>query len=992
MSKQKFVKKSAALLMLSLTTLGTGAVLTHADSLNADGTQVLKLNNTGKVNQTLINPITGQNLKADGHLTQKAKASIDLRSVKGASSSTPHPVWGYAMWTQETEFKSLSGRKPEPSSNLQPGFGAPLKWYDEDVYKLKEGDKFVLTNVTIANNGKKASLLMTVGKVQEKSQWGKRSPVLDNTPAFSIKNSGIQTVTAKNGTTFSIVDQPMFGQGGDIFYNWDMEFVDASDNKTPVDVSVQNGWADIDVLQGATSKELLPTDPSQLFIPKAVGGIPSVSYNASKQQLTSEMAYGVNNIGAGDLLGIGKVDDFGFGYVQPKSAYHGSNFSLTYGDQAADLDSSILNRLPEVDAVAKPGGNPKTFKQWQESRQSDVDALPETGENSHRGYLAWGLFGMTISNMFAPQHPTAPELKLPKAPTMDNINEQENPLKSVLDDDGTDINGQVIPNAEKFNWVIEQGIKGSDTQYSDYVSYAQKVKDWTSKCKRLIAEYQTAYKLYSDTYDTSYKPMYDQYAQASQQAGTTPEPVAKKEGKADTTLPDVPDTTAKNFIINNFSITDNIDTTHVKLEDISKAIVEQWDINKGNKLATLNSKDVKISRNDEGNIAKISVDFSTDFVHSDNFYNKNYKLVLGGQTFNLTEKDKGTIEVDNIATSTIDDKPKDTNEVTVKTISPTEPKNPVAPELKLPEPPSMNQLDEQENPLKSVLDPNGKDINGQTLPNDGKFDWVIDQGIKGSDTQYSDYMSYAQKVKDWSSQCKKLLDAYSKAYDQYSDSYENSYKPEYENYVKESEQAGVTPKPMAEKAHEADTSMPKAPDTTASNFIVDKFSITDSIDTTHVNLEDISKAIVEQWDIKKGKKLATLDSKDVKITRNDEGKIAKITVDFSSDFVRSDKFYNKDYKVILAGQTFKLSDEDKDVIEVKNIAQSNINDKPKDTNEVTVKTTKQKGALPLTGSQSRGILTVLGLIMMSIAGAVVFGVKKFKKSEDNEGTSDSTAK
>jgi hypothetical protein len=392
MSKQKFVKKSAALLMLSLTTLGTGAVLTHADSLNADGTQVLKLNNTGKVNQTLINPITGQNLKADGHLTQKAKASIDLRSVKGASSSTPHPVWGYAMWTQETEFKSLSGRKPEPSSNLQPGFGAPLKWYDEDVYKLKEGDKFVLTNVTIANNGKKASLLMTVGKVQEKSQWGKRSPVLDNTPAFSIKNSGIQTVTAKNGTTFSIVDQPMFGQGGDIFYNWDMEFVDASDNKTPVDVSVQNGWADIDVLQGATSKELLPTDPSQLFIPKAVGGIPSVSYNASKQQLTSEMAYGVNNIGAGDLLGIGKVDDFGFGYVQPKSAYHGSKFSLTYGDQASDLDPSILNRLPEVDAVAKPGGNPKTFKQWQESRQSDIDALPETGENSQRGYLAWGDF------------------------------------------------------------------------------------------------------------------------------------------------------------------------------------------------------------------------------------------------------------------------------------------------------------------------------------------------------------------------------------------------------------------------------------------------------------------------------------------------------------------------------------------------------------------------------------------------------------------------
>lgn len=150
------------------------------------------------------------------------------------------------MWTQETEFKSLSGRKPEPASNIQPGFGEPLKWYEEDVYKAKEGEKFVLTNVTIANNGKKASLLMTVGKVQEKSQWGKRSPLLDNSPAFSIKNSGTQTVTGKNGTTFSVIDQPMFGQGGDIFYNWDMEFVDASDNKTPVDVTVQNGWADIE--------------------------------------------------------------------------------------------------------------------------------------------------------------------------------------------------------------------------------------------------------------------------------------------------------------------------------------------------------------------------------------------------------------------------------------------------------------------------------------------------------------------------------------------------------------------------------------------------------------------------------------------------------------------------------------------------------------------------------------------------------------------------
>ncbi|GAB7390475.1 hypothetical protein [Lactococcus garvieae] len=665
MSKQQIVKKSATVLMLSLTTLGTSSVLAKADSVNPDGTQVLKMNTSGKVNQKLSNPVTGEELTTSNNRTARSLA-------KSAPSSTPHPIWGYAMWTQETEFKSLSGRKLEPASNIQPGFGEPLKWYEEDVYKAKEGEKFVLTNVTIANNGKKASLLMTVGKVQEKSQWGKRSPVLDNSPAFSIKNSGTQTVNGKNGTTFSVIDQPMFGQGGDIFYNWDMEFVDASDNKTPVDVTVQNGWADIDAVQGATSKELLPKDPSQLFIPPATDGAQSVSYNAEKQTLISEMSYGVNNIGAGDLLGIGKVNDFGFGYVQPRSAYHGSKFSITYGDQAADLDPSILNRVPAVDKEAKPnGGNPRTYQQWAEKRQSDLDAFPETGENDMRGYLTWGLFGMTVSNMFAPQHPTAPELKLPEAPKPpESMAEQENPLKKVVDNDGKDLDGKEVPNDQRFNWEIEQAIKGSDTQYSDYQTYAQKVKDWVSECKKLLDTYNTAYALYSDLYDNSYKPMYDQYAQASQQAGTTPEPIAEKAKKADTTMPEEPDTTASNYIVDNFTLTDKIDLTHVKLEDISKAIVEQWDINKGKKLATLDSSNVKITRTDADKIATITVDFSSDFVHSDDFYNKVYKVVLGGQTFNLTAGDKGTISVDNIAQSTINGKTTDTNKVTVKTTIP----------------------------------------------------------------------------------------------------------------------------------------------------------------------------------------------------------------------------------------------------------------------------------------------------------------------------------
>src|SRR5699024_11556907 len=68
-------------------------------------------------------------------------------------------------------------------------------------------------------------------------------------------------------------------------------------------------------------------------------------------------------------------------------------------------------------------------------------------------------------------------------------------------------------------------------------------------------------------------------------------------------------------------------------------------------------------------------------------------------------------------------------------------------------------------------------------------------------------------------------------------------------------------------------------------------------------------------------------------------------------------------------------------------------DHPKDCpSDAKVITPKQKGTLPLTGSQSRGILTVIGLIMMSVAGFAVWRGKSFKKSEDNEGTSDSTAK
>ncbi len=104
--------------MLSLTTLGTSSVLAQAESVNADGTQVLKMNTSGKVNQKLSNPVTGEELTTSNNRTAKSLA-------KSASSSTPHPIWGYAMWTQETEFKSLSGRKPEPASNIQPGFGEP---------------------------------------------------------------------------------------------------------------------------------------------------------------------------------------------------------------------------------------------------------------------------------------------------------------------------------------------------------------------------------------------------------------------------------------------------------------------------------------------------------------------------------------------------------------------------------------------------------------------------------------------------------------------------------------------------------------------------------------------------------------------------------------------------------------------------------------------------------------------------------------------------
>ncbi|WP_285013486.1 LPXTG cell wall anchor domain-containing protein [Lactococcus garvieae] len=200
---------------------------------------------------------------------------------------------------------------------------------------------------------------------------------------------------------------------------------------------------------------------------------------------------------------------------------------------------------------------------------------------------------------------------------------------------------------------VKQGVKLAEGVFWDFVHDPH--------------TYNTAYVLYSDLYDNSYKPMYDQYAQASQQAGTTPEPIAEKVEKADTTMPEEPDTTASNYIVDNFTLTDKIDLTHIKLEDISKAIVEQWDISKGKKLATLDSSNVKITRTDKDKVATITVDFSSDFVHSDDFYNKVYKVVLGGQTFNLTADDKGIIAVDNIAQSTINGKTTDTNKVTVKT-------------------------------------------------------------------------------------------------------------------------------------------------------------------------------------------------------------------------------------------------------------------------------------------------------------------------------------
>lgn len=1076
--------------------------------------------------------------------------------------------YGVVKWTKDTKLTPLSKQAVIPKADLDPTW---ISWLGSNhtVYEMRKGDSFLISNVTKDENGDLVSLIATTTDIGPYANPLGSIDKAHNRYAIIIENGGVTTAKTTDGKSITS-DHPIH-----LFYSGvsapklKYQFVKSSDNKTPVTITSQTTFFDIDAAQGMKT-DLFPKEQDQMFLPTTKDGHKTLTFNASKQTLVADYSGNVENIGDGSgFTGPTgkKVDNYGAGYAQSKINWTGDAFSMQFASNAYYNDSSLSGVTLPLDKLI---GINHTYKGYSEENTTVV-----------RGTYRHEIFGKTITNMFPPQAPAAPQPptdpklpvaptapnpgkydvpvpKLPAPPTLDAVKNNVDPVKTVTDENGKDVNGQSLSTDKKFNYTITQGIDGKGNEFTNYVAYQKAVTKWKADCEKLIADYQDAVKdkqgqwdsdnqkvqdyldaykqyaanydavvkKYNDDYETyakkyaNYKSLwttYDKEYQDYKNAGGTEKEIAfvsqskkatipDKTPQTDITMPDrpvaskivmadVPSTNADDYIYTKAAIKDSIDLSKVVLPEGTSTM----------KVVDKDGKEIKatITREDKDGKANLVATLDTSYVQSDAFYNNSFSLIIGDVLFNIDDQSKQDSEMKatNVATSEVptpdDEDPKDTNEVDVdpEYSDPSivkeqsfDGKNWTKDPLNLPEHDKSwqerithqlsNHADYKTITLKDkwetvkryesmkvtnfegkevegtteFLNAAGKDVSKEfkagTLQKDGKKEQVTilfhvknpEQFTRAQGDKLKLYMTFTGVTTKGASGQEEV------------------------NYLDKDDSIKLPDTASTEWTDKTPDDGDKGKGSQTPNTVIDilpkldpnlrKFVVTKQEDKHEAALGSKSKykpdylkdaiitdgdTLVAQKEIKNGEQVTWA----IVGTPGNQGLMTQVVdtlpKEFSFDPTSKDAFTayvlkndgtlgeeitdHFDYQIKddvataipkAATDFFFVgsSTDSRYIILVNTIANENISDgtefvnhanqttvnpktpdKPKDNNsDAKVVTPKQKGTLPLTGSQSRGILTVIGLIMMSIAGGVVFGVKKFKKSEDKEGISDSTAK
>lgn len=575
---------------------------------------------------------------------EKAKVQKAIKNLK--ANDTSKAKYGTIQWNDKTEVKPLSGQKEVAVEHAN---GADIP---EKFWTVKDGDEFLITNVSEDVDGKPVGVVVKFDKLVDKydSDGGQFVAFSDMGENIAQSKDGKKYFAMNNGIG---VDQTGFRSSDRTF-----RFV-GEDGKTPAKVTAEMAYADIDYGQGLKTS---------VFDGKGDVLLGNDKWNSYENGVlrSNSKKVSVNNIAVDDTYTApnGKTVPFlGAGYAQRKTAWSGDTFTYSFANNAGLLDKSLLGKLPSMDAELDLGTTPFAAK------AADVAAIKIT---TFRDVL----FGEVTNNIVEVPAPNIPVLAKPKIPAMPTLKQTgySSPTKVVLDDKGNNVDGKELANDAVFNWLVTQefDFSGGGEEYSNYEKFKEAVAKWVAEVDKIKTDYEknrTSFEKEWNAYDKVIYPTYEEKWQAAHDAGAPGDKVAKgdKSDTSDLEIPEAPSTELEDYLIGSFSIKDVIATTNVNLSDKSEWYVEVS--SDGKKYEKLDPKNYSLSEDKQEGETTVTAEFNKDYVQSDEFYKTSYKrLNIGGQTFNLegVENNK-TVTVPNVATSTVNGKDTETNKVTVST-------------------------------------------------------------------------------------------------------------------------------------------------------------------------------------------------------------------------------------------------------------------------------------------------------------------------------------
>lgn len=598
--------------------------------------------------------------------TQKAKVQSNVRALKAGGNA--EAKYGTIQWTDKTEVKPLSGQK-EVSVEHSNGADIPEKFWT-----VKDGDEFLITNVSEDVNGKPVGVIVKFDKLVDKYDE-------DGGQLVAFSDMGENIAQSENGKKYFAMNNGIgVDQTGYRSSDRTLRFV-GEDGKTPAKVTAEMAYADIDFGQALKSS---------VFNGKGDVLLANDKWNSYENGVlrSNSKHVGTDNIAVEDTYTApnGKTVPFlGYGYAQRKTAWSGNSFTYSFAVTAGMLDKSVLGKVPSMDAELDLGTAPYTATVKADTGVKEITTYRDV------------LFGEVTNNIVEVPAPNIPVLAKPKIPAMPTLKQTgySSPTKVVLDDKGNDVDGKELANDAVFNWLVTQEFEfsGGGEEYSNYEKFKEAVAKWVSEVEKIKADYEknrASFEKEWNAYDKVIYPTYEEKWQNAHDAGAPGNKVEKGE-KSDTSdleIPEAPSTELEDYLIGSFTIKDVIGTTNVNLSDKSEWFVEVS--SDGEKYEKLDPKNYTLSEDKQEGKTTVTAEFNKDYVQSDEFYKTSYKrLSIGGQTFNLEGVEANTtISVPNVATSTVNGEDKDTNEVVVSTKTPDKKETPKETPKDTPETPS----------------------------------------------------------------------------------------------------------------------------------------------------------------------------------------------------------------------------------------------------------------------------------------------------------------